>query len=328
MIEGSDYTSSSSYAQIPSTNVHADKLTSVGTNALSQVTSPDLQNAKKVSLATNWESIELSDAQLDAVQVSMPQLSKTLNEEKRIPQDRTLTVAALRPQALSNGKTLHPVEVAALQFYTRDGFKLLNGLFNFEPSIRQFMKNRDIPSDRFNEVCEAGKVLSKALGSALNKLPQSAENTLYRGDTIQEHKIGDYQKGAEITERKFSSVSDSSGKAQKFAADNAGNRGGIPTLFIIENPKNAKDIDSFSMITGEKERLYRPNQSWEITDVVEEKIYATTEINDEEDIQNAREKGELIEKVVIKNGKEKTKYYIEDRSEEPDRVLKVYMKEV
>lgn len=331
MIESSNSSGGiSSYSQVPSGKTPHDSLTSVALNAFSQASSamPGVKGVANASLITRKHSIELSDVQLNAFAQKLPALAKALNEEKRHPEDRTLSVSEIRHQSLQNGKILHPVEVAALNFYTRDGFRLINGVLNFETSIRRFMEIREISPKRFNEVSEAGRLLYQVLKSALNKLPNTLETTLYRGDTILEDNINNYQVGCVVTQNRFTSVSVSEGTAGTFAMNNASERGGIPALYIIENPQNPKDIDSFSKISGEKERLYLPDQSWEIIRVVDEKTYYTTEINDEDDIKNARERGELIEKVVVKNGKEKTKYYIEDKSDEPQRVLKIYMKEV
>jgi hypothetical protein len=202
--------------------------------------------------------------------------------------------------------SLHPLESAVLSFYTAAGFKVMNGSFGHDTSIRAFMKGRKIPEDKFAEVKNAGRLLALIGTSALNKLPASQEITLYRGSALTTDGLAKMVPGTQLKMNRFSSTSVYPGMAWSFAQTNATQINGTEVLYIIENPTRAKNVDAFSTIK-ERERVYAPQQKFEVSRVEKNMEPVLNEIQDKEEIEEAKKDGAYK---VIDVTKEKTISYV------------------
>lgn len=287
--------------------------------------SPPLQSGRVQNLSKegpfDYQEVKFNEDELVSVQEKLQDLEAEIGVT-------VLFIEEADVIELSNGERLYPIEQAVVKFYTGDGFKLLNGSFNHPRAVQEFIEGRKIDNYPLDELTVIGGILSKVLASALNKLPESKESVVFRGSMIPHERIGEYTVGKVITQGKFSSVTTMEGRASQFASQNAA-FGGMQTIYTIENPKKAKDVDRFSFFPKEKERIYAPNQQWEITQVFKEEVYETFQLERTDEIEEARGLGTLKSKEVMKkNGQMKTIYYRDLTEFPPQVLLRIHMKEI
>lgn len=275
--------------------------------------------------------IKLSNQECDHLEQLVTGSIADLLEEDQISNDiQTLRVQGARTET---EKLLHPLEIAVIRFYTRDGFRLLNGTFDFENHIHRFMDYRNLDPNNFNEVTQAGLTLRKILASALNKLPPSHDAQLFRGDTMSQEQFDQMKVGGAILMKNFVSTSKYEGIAASFAEVASENPAKIQTLYVIENPASAKNISELSAEMGineEQERLYAPNQYFEIVSIEKKQEFSLLQILPEDEnnpladpeIQQAKAQGLLVEMTGKKGN---IKYY---KREEPFEYARVVLREL
>lgn len=298
----------------------SEKLTSMAQDVVKQTTplQRTWQLAKKAvtkeEAPVDYTTVRLTQAGLDALQPKViGEISRLLGEDSSRADTPCLTQEKINGFAAEKGE-LHPLESAVLSFYTAAGFKIMNGCFGHDKSVRDFMEGRGIPETQFSSVKNAALLLAKIGASALNKLPPAKESVLYRGSALSRENLEKMVPGTIISVNRFSSTSLQEGVAAAFATKNAGLTGGLEVIYVIENQTRAKDIDAYSALK-ERERVYAPQQKFEVVRVEKSEHHERTQIDAEDEIEEARRAGELVEETVTK---EKTHYFVMTASVDGD----------
>lgn len=268
----------------------------------------------KAEAPVDYTTVRLTQAELDALQPKViGEISRLLGEDGPMAETPCLTKEKIEIFA-SEKSQLHPLESAVLSFYTAAGFKVMNGCFGHDKSVRDFMELRKIPETQFSAVKNAGLLLAKIGASALNKLPPAREKVLYRGSALSPENLAKMVPGTVVSVNRFSSTSLQEGIAGSFAAKNVMLAGGLEVIYVIENQTRAKDIDAYSILK-ERERIYAPQQKFEVVRIERSEHRERTRIEEEDEIEEARRDGALKQETVTK---EKTHYFVKTTSADGD----------
>ncbi|MEI8366465.1 MAG: hypothetical protein WCF65_08630 [Parachlamydiaceae bacterium] len=212
-----------------------------------QMTPPISSHSVQSHSPTFSTDIELSGAELNELAERFPYYAETIIDNEYF---KTLSLEGVKAMTLPNGKTLHPVEVVIVRFYANDGFKLINGVLGNDKQLVNYFYGRlrgRIPEKDVTipeGARQIGLELGKIMASALNKLPSTNTKLLFRGSALPESKIEEYRPGSIIKVPKFSSTSRKEGIASQFATTtNLRLENSCEAIYIIENPKSAKNID-------------------------------------------------------------------------------------
>lgn len=279
---------------------------------------------RQKSTQTEWHTLQLTDNQLDEFNTIIKDtILPLINDNRMPPEDQFFSIDNLDTQKIS--KSLHPTEIAAIKFYTNDGFRLMNGSFDYDQSIKEFMTRRYIPETEFENVKRAGKMFALIATSGLNKLPAATASEVYRGDAISKERWDKMLPGSKIVMNRFTSTSKFEGTANTFLMTNASTTGGLGVIYVIMNPKQAKNIQMMSGVTygKEAETIYAPHQTFEVVKtMIEEEPDLTDITGDDDEIKKAEKNGSLIK---MENAKGKLKSYVQTGIQ---TTYKIYLKEM
>lgn len=231
---------------------------------------------------TKWSSLEITEEESKAYMNNLESYALCQKDVDAMREASSVT--------LSNGKELLPAEHAALKFYTQHGFSFVNPLLNnnceqLERAMKEMGVNGTLAQHE-QEILLHAKVMT----SALNKLPASENEELYRGALLTLDQFKEYgqalQQKQPVTEKQILSTTTSLDVANKFVLAkkeriaeryakeviNARNSGAprpkkpeyIAAMFAVKQNASAKEIQQFSTAAAEAEAVFIPQTGFRV----------------------------------------------------------------
>lgn len=180
-------------------------------------------------------------------------------------------------KVLENGNIIYAGEQEAINLYTTQHYLLINGTLDSDKtSINQWKASYISKDKNLQEAQGYVMQIAEVAISGINKLPPY-EGFLYRGDAMTNEKLEEYRQGAVIMNKKFLSCSTNAGVCEKFAKDGALDYikdtavDHKAVLFVFKS-ESAKDIQEFSKVWSEDERIYVPGQGFRSLGVDEKTV--------------------------------------------------------
>ncbi|MCE5319019.1 MAG: hypothetical protein LLG04_16855 [Parachlamydia sp.] len=259
---------------------------SPGVMQVAQTPKPFSGETLKIVRETDWSMVEVSG---EESQDYMLHLNRhTLDRDSH---------ALMRPASsvqLSNGKTLTAGEHAALTYYTQHGYQFVNALLTNSPNDLYHAANKM----KINLQPESEKEIlmhCRMICSALNKLPPSNSEELYRGALLTTEQLEGYWqsfKNKEVLhEAQIMSTTVDMGVAGRFIqikkqrvaeryqeALQEAQKTGLPApkkpnslavLFAIKQKNGAKDVQAYSHAPDELEATYVAGTKFKVAKVLD-----------------------------------------------------------
>lgn len=244
-----------------------------GVMQTAQMPKPFSEEILKIARETDWSQVKVSE---EESQNYMLQLNKHV-----LDRDSHALMRAASSVQLSNGKKLTAGEHAALTYYTQHGYQFVNALLTNSPTDLYHAANKmkiTLQPETQNEIL----IHCRMICSALNKLPPSKAEELFRGAMLTSAQLEGYwqcfKKNEVLHETQIMSTTVDLGVAGRFIqikkqrvaeryqnALQEAQKTGLPApkkpdaiavLFVIQQKNGAKDVQAYSHAPDELEATY------------------------------------------------------------------------
>lgn len=244
----------------------------------------------RIARETNWSEVEVTEDEAKAYLTNID--SHVLSKDSRI------MMQSCQEIKLSNGKTLSPGEHAALKFYSQHGYSFVNAFLNNSPSALYRAANEMKITLKMPEMEKEILLHCKMACSALNKLPPSKNEEIYRGALLNREQLGKYTdalaKKESMSEQQILSTTTDIGVASRFVqikrtrvedrynkelleASKTGSPppqkpDSIAVLFAIKHEDGGKEIHAFSNAPDELEATFVAGTTFKVANILNKDI--------------------------------------------------------